>query len=145
MKSSKVAELLSLNVKSRYISGKELLVYSKCILREFPDILEEYSKGRSPLAVCLQENHMDSVGFKLVSIVNYGRPKKIIALTIDGSPHCVQLHFATEQVKEITGVEVDHYVIEKGSVYQVGPETVKMARHLSKLEELRKHIEKGQK
>jgi hypothetical protein len=60
---------------------------------------------------------------------------RVAALTIDGSPHCIQLHFLIEDIKRhfTPEVETDHYVVEKGNVHQVSAAAVKRARHLSKI------------
>ncbi|MCK5302814.1 MAG: hypothetical protein KAJ96_06725, partial [Candidatus Thorarchaeota archaeon] len=65
---------------------------------------------------------------------------KVTVLTVDGSPHCVQLHFVVEDLKShfTQDIETAHFVVEKGKVHQVSPKAVKRARHLSKLESMLK-------
>ncbi|RLF10919.1 MAG: 4Fe-4S ferredoxin [Thermoprotei archaeon] len=131
------SNLLSISVTSNKVRGKDLLIYSSCLPREHPDIYEEVSRGKTPLKVCMSEEHLDKVGFKIATIIAYSHPKSITVLTMDGSPHCTQLHVMAEQAKRVTGenLEVIHLVVEKGVLVEVSSEAVYYSRHLSKIEE----------
>jgi hypothetical protein len=98
---------------------------------------QESNGGSVVLSVCLEETHANQAGFKIGSIVSYSQIGRLTALTVDGSPHCVQLHFLIEDIKRhfTPEVETDHYVVEKGIVHQVSAAAVKLARHLSKLDQ----------
>lgn len=113
-------------------------MHGSCVPIEAPRVFEEFSKGRVPLQVCLEKEHMDKVGFKLATILMASKPKEISVLTIDGSPHCVQLHLAVQQAKNMTKskVRVTHYIVEHDELVKVSPEAVKTARHLSQIEKL---------
>ena len=107
----------------------------------FPEIVKEFSEadgGQAVLHVCLEETHVNQAGFKIGSIVKYSGVTKVTALTVDGSPHCVQLHFVIEDVKKHFAPEIEtaHFVVEKGKVYEVSSEAVKKARHLSKVQKM---------
>jgi hypothetical protein len=86
----------------------------------------------------LEREHMNKAGFKLTTILEKAGPKDITVLTFDGSPHCLQLHFAVEQAKDLTksDVRVSHYVVEHGKVFRVSREAVRTARHLSEVQKL---------
>jgi hypothetical protein len=131
-------ELLTTNVKHKRLQGSSLLIHGTCVDVEAPQIFREFSKRRIPLHVCLEKEHMNMVGFKLATILKTSKPKDIMVLTTDGSPHCLQLHFAVEQAKNIAGsdVKVAHYTIAHGKPFQISPEAVKTARHLSQIEKL---------
>lgn len=131
-------ELLSIDLGSKKFSNSKILLYGKCIPIQFGFFLRKLSKGKIILAVCLQEQHMDNLGFKLVTLLTYQPVKEITVLTIDGSPHCVQLHALAEQAKKITksGVFIKHYVIEEGELIEFNSDIVKVARHLSHIKEL---------
>jgi len=131
-------ELQTTNVKHKRLHGSSLLIHGTCVNVEAPQIFREFSKRRVPLHVCLEKEHMDMVGFKLATILQTSKPKDLTVLTMDGSPHCLQLHFAVDQAKNIAGsdVKVAHYAIEHGESFQISPEAVKTARHLSQIEKL---------
>jgi len=136
--------LMSINVGDRRLRDKgQLLLVGSCMNSRFPGIVKEYREkdgGQAVLHVCLEEMHVNHAGFKIGSIIRYSKMNKVTVLTVDGSPHCVQLHFVVEDLKShfTPDIETAHFVVEKGKVYQVSPKAVKRARHLSKLESMLK-------
>ncbi|OYT61027.1 MAG: 4Fe-4S ferredoxin [Desulfurococcales archaeon ex4484_217_1] len=131
-------KLIHVNACSRMIRKlRKILIYGTCLRDEHPEILETFSKSRVPLAVCLEEEHMNMVGFKLATMMKTCGPHEIVVLTVDGSPHCVQLHMMVEEcLKLVPGIAIKHYVIYKGDVIEVSPKVVKTARYLSKVKKL---------
>ena len=129
-------ELLSIDMGSKEFSNKGILLYGKCVAMQFEKILKMLSKDNILLAACLQEHHMDNLGFKLSTLLRYQPINAITVLTIDGSPHCVQMHFLAEQAKTLTGkdLSVRHFVIEEGELCEITSDAVKKARHLSHIE-----------
>lgn len=134
-------DILSINVAGKEIREKrKILIYGSCVEVEYPHFYEKYSQGRVPLKVCLEKDHMNMVGFKVASIIARVNLDEIIILTVDGSPHCVQLHMMVEEVEKITGkkgkLNVRHIVIENGKDIEVNPTCIKVARYLTKIQRL---------
>ncbi len=107
----------------------------------FPKIVAEFSErdgGSAVLHVCLEEMHVNQVGFKIASMVRYAQLSSVTALTIDGSPHCVQLHYVIEDIKRhfTSEIETHHFVVENGIVSEISPDAVKRSRHLSKIQSM---------
>lgn len=126
-------ELLETSVSSRTL-GEKIVVYSSCIPLEYPGILRRF-KGYTRLCTCLTTRSLEEIAWKLLTMVRMKTPKELAALTMDGSPHCLQLHFALEDIRIMyPDIRVRHFVIEKGVVHEVSGESVKTARHLSMLE-----------
>ena len=131
--------LLSTNVGSSLLrESKHLLIVGSCLLQEHPKIVEEYSQGRVCLHVCLETYHMNMAETKLACIVKVHQPTEIVVLTVDGSPHCFQLHVVAEDLYRYFNLEslVQHVVIEHGKTHVVSGESVKTARHLHKVQKL---------
>jgi hypothetical protein len=78
------------------------------------------------------------VALKLASIFARVDLEEVVVLTVDGSPHCIQLHHAVEEARKVTGrqINVRHFVIEGGEALEVSAEAVKVARYLSKIQRL---------
>ena len=137
--SGQIEHLMRINVGDRRLREKgQLLLVGSCMNR-YPEIVEEFRNkngGQAVLQICLEESHVNQAGFKIGSIVRYSDIKRLTALTVDGSPHCVQLHFVIADVKRhfIPEVEILHYVVEKGKIHEISSTAVKRARHLSKIE-----------
>lgn len=126
------SEILKTNVRSKKIS-EDVLLYGTCVSEEHPEVLRKF-RQKTRLHVCLEEVHVNKAAWKLASIVRANNVKKITALTIDGSPHCVQLHYALEDLRELfPALVVEHYVIEKGKRINIQPDAVRKSRHLSEI------------
>jgi hypothetical protein len=132
--------LMSINVGDKRLREKGLLLLiGTCMHSRYPEIVKEFEEkngGQAVLQVCLEETHANQAGFKIGSIVRYSNIKRLTALTIDGSPHCIQLHFLIEDIKRhfTPEVETAHFVVEKGQIHKIGSVAVKQARHLSKIQ-----------
>jgi len=133
-----VRELMTTNVAARDIRRKRrVLICGSCVVSEYPEIFEKYCEGRVPLIVCLEREHMNMVGFKIASMVARVPLEEIVVLTVDGSPHCVQLHMTVEEVRRIVGeLNVRHVVIEGGRDVEVDSKCVKIARYLTKIQRM---------
>ena len=133
--------LMRINVGDRRLKEKQnLLLVGSCMDR-FPDFVKEICErdgGHTVLHICLEEAHMNQAGFKIGSIVKYSDIKKVTTLTVDGSPHCVQLHYAVEDIKRhfTPEIETAHYVIERGKLFEISADAVKRSRHLSKIQKM---------
>jgi len=135
--------LMPTNVGDKRLRNKgKLLLVGSCMDR-FPEIVKEFSDrdgGQAVLHVCLEETHVNQAGFKIGSIVKYSGISEITALTVDGSPHCVQLHYVIDDVKRHFAPEIEtkHFVVEKGKVHEISTNAVKRSRHLSKIQKMLK-------
>ena len=135
----RLQHLMRINVGDKRLRSKgKLLLVGSCMNR-FPEILKDFSErdgGQVILHVCLEETHVNQAGFKIGSIVKYSGISEITALTIDGSPHCVQLHYVIDDVKRHFAPEIKtkHFVVENGKVYEISSDAVKRSRHLSKIQ-----------
>ena len=133
--------LMRINVGDKRLKSKgKLLIVGSCMDR-FPEIVKNFSEqdgGQAVLHICLEETHMNQVGFKIGSIVKYSGITELTALTIDGSPHCVQLHYVIDDVQRHFAPEITtrHIVVEKGEVYEISSDAVKRSRHLSKIQRM---------
>ncbi|UCE10653.1 MAG: 4Fe-4S ferredoxin [Candidatus Thorarchaeota archaeon] len=134
--------LMSTNVGDPRIREKgRLLLVGSCMPGRYPDIVREFKDrngGFFAVQVCLEEIHINQAGFKIGSIISYSDVRTVTVLTVDGSPHCVQLHFVIEDIKRHfqPGVHVEHFVVEKGRVHKISAKAVKQARHLSKIQSM---------
>jgi hypothetical protein len=129
----KILDLVRTNVYSRLLSDK-LLIIGSCIADDCPDIVDNLSKGKTCLKICLEDAHMNTAIEKIASMISKGKIKEINILTKDGSPHCIGLHFAAEWAKKMTNSDLNlkYYVIEHGKLFQVSEDKIKEKRHLSR-------------
>ena len=136
---SDIHELMSTNVGSREIRKlKKILIIGSCVISEYPDIYRDLEEDHVTLHVCMESYHINMVSLKIASILARVPIKEITILTVDGSPHCVQLHTAVEEAIKITGSSINtkHIVIENGKLIEVSDKAVKFSRYLSKIDKL---------
>lgn len=143
MSNSLSRDLMNHNVAGKTIRKlKRVLIYGTCVKYEHQKIYDLISQNRVPLAVCLEREHFNMVALKIASMLARVKLEELVVLTIDGSPHCVQLHMAIEEALKITKskVSVKHLVIENGEVIEIPPYCVKLARYLSKIKKLQEKL-----
>lgn len=131
--------LLSTNAASKEIrANPRLLIYGECVRTEHPEVLERASDGRVPLAACPEAEHINLMALKVASILSRLDIEELVVLTVDGSPHCVQLHHGVEEAVKVSGssVKVKHLVVYKGKASEVSRKAVKTARYLYKVDDL---------
>ena len=133
--------LMRINVGDKRLRNKgKILLVGSCMDR-FPEIVKEFTQrdgGQAVLHVCLEETHVNQIGFKIGSIVKYSEISEVTVLTVDGSPHCVQLHYVIDDVKRHFAPEITtkHFVVEKGAVHEISSDAVRKSRHLSKIQKM---------
>ncbi len=133
-------DLLSLNASSRFLrERRRLIVCGKCLEVEWPDLIEGLGNEAVVTWACPERDHINVISLKLASILARVSLKELTILTVDGSPHCVQLHHAVEEAIKVTKSEdlsVRHLVCHGDKLIEVSPRAVKVARYLSKVERL---------
>lgn len=138
--------------KAPFMEGSEVLVASACLRVVNPELYGELSRGRVVLLACPEREPAAYYG-KVASMIRSTKPRRVIVVTIDGSPHCFTLQASINEAEYILGerVEREHYVVVNGrELKKISPDAVRVARYLSivdeaiksnpaLLEELRKH------
>jgi len=135
----KIPNLLDINAKSRLIRNKQkLLIIGRCIEVEHPDKLRSFAEDYAIVSVCLEREHMNMVGYKLAGIIARNDFEEIAVLSVDGSPHCVQLHYMLEETAKVVKKKFKrkHFVIEDGGLIKIPENVVKVSRYLSKVHKL---------
>ncbi|MEM1612101.1 MAG: hypothetical protein QXH02_01960 [Desulfurococcaceae archaeon] len=62
------------------------------------------------------------------------KPRKLMVVTIDGSPHCFTLHASVNEAEYILGekIERERYVVLNGrEIKKISPNAIRVARYLS--------------
>ena len=129
--------LLSTNVGSKYLrKSDKFLLAGTCVLKEHAHIFQQFAQNRVCLHVCLETFHMNMAETKLACILKIHQPSEILVLTVDGSPHCLQLHILAEDMRRYFDLDgrIEHVVIEKGKTHSITETAVRTARHLHKIQ-----------
>lgn len=129
--------ILEQNIYDKGFKGK-FLVIGSCLPGVYPEVIKKFEKEwHSVFTFCLEQFHYNLLTAKLFDILAVGNTRKVGFLTVDGSPHCVQMHFASKYLKrglKIQTIDYQHYVIRKdGKVFEVRPELIDRARDFSSI------------
>jgi len=125
-------------VKTPLLKGRDLVIASACLKFVNSEIMEKIERDKVVLTACPEREHPALYG-KIASIVRSLKPRSITVVTIDGSPHCFQLHAAVNEAEYILGAKLNkrHYVVVDGrDLHEISPDTVRVARYLHLVEKL---------
>jgi len=126
-------------VKARILrDNREWLISSACLPYVNPKLFNELAKGRTVLLACPEREPPTHYG-KIASMIRSCKPKSIIVVTIEGSPHCFTLHASVNEAVYILGARVErkHYVVVDGEkLVEIKPEAIRVARYLHLVNEL---------
>jgi hypothetical protein len=126
--------ILNCNIYDPVFKDKFLII-GTCLEKMYPKILNNFEKEwKNIVRICLEQDHYNQLVAKLFDTLGAGNSHSVGFLTVDGSPHCVQVHYASKYLKRGLKVKVKfvHYVIEKsGKVFKVSMEEIDKSRNLS--------------
>jgi hypothetical protein len=125
-------------VKTPLLKGRDLVIASACLRFINNDVLEKLGRDKVVLFACPEREHPALYG-KIASIIRSSKPRTITVVTVDGSPHCFQLHAAVNEAEYILGEKIDkkHYVVVDGKeLHEISPDAVRVARYLHLVERL---------
>ncbi len=112
------------------------MIVSRCLETEHPEILREFIDNYAILTACPEAEHINMIGFKLLSILARSSYEELAVLTVDGSMHCIQLHYLLEELEKILSDKMPkrrHLVFERGKIIEISPDLVKVSRYLTKI------------
>ncbi len=123
-------------VKAPFLKEASLLLISECAQDVFPDVYDEFAKGRVVLTSCPEVENAGTIMSKLASMLTCSNPSDVTVLTMEGSPHCLTLHFAANAAVFTTksNVPISHFVVLERKAMKVSPESVRVARYLHLVE-----------
>jgi hypothetical protein len=138
----KLPRLLDINAKSVvFRDSKKLAVISRCLELEKPWVLEKLKEeGYVAITACPEAEHINMIGFKLAGIIARCNFEEVAIVTVDGSMHCTQLHWALEEIYKLMkpNTRRKHLVVHENSLVEISEKAVKCSRFLSKVEKLLK-------
>lgn len=130
-------ELMKTNI---YDVNKTIIIIGSCLRDREPLVykqLEEISKDI--YHVCLEETHVNMAITKIGGMLRTNIIEKILFVSVDRSPHCVQLHYIQEELRKMMGLNnliIENYVVGGGKLIKISPEAISLSKSLSKIEGL---------
>ncbi len=130
--------LMEVWVKAPKLKGSKLIIVSECLRFVNEEVYKRFAGEGVVLTVCPENDNISTYG-KIASIIRSSSPTQVVVVTIDGSPHCLQVHAAVNEAAYILGMKVNrkHYVLVNGhELVEISPEAVRVARYLSLVDRL---------
>lgn len=129
-------DLFSTNIYDKIYTDKVLIV-GTCLYDLHKEALDKLSKEYNDhvLHVCLEKFHYNQYFAKLLDTLALGRIKKVGFLTVNGSPHCIQIHYARKYLQRALklNIEYEHYVIDnEGEIVRVEHDIVEQSKDFIK-------------
>ena len=124
-----------------YDVDEVLIVVGSCLKFMQPKVFFKIEKISSNIySVCLEETHVNMVITKVGGILRTGKVKKIVFVSVDKSPHCIQMHYIQDELKKmmnnLENIIVENYVAVDNRIELISPEVISLSKNLSKLSTL---------
>ena len=96
--------------------------------------LEKISKNIYNL--CLENTHVNMAITKIGGMIRTGKVHNIIFATVDESPHCIQMHYIQDELREMINLEninIKNYVVVNNELIEVSCKLILLSKKLSEL------------
>ena len=92
-----------------YDVSDTIVVAGSCLESVQPKAFKELTKiSKEIFEVCLESTHINMVITKLSAMLCRAKIKRVVFATVDGSPHCTQLHYIENELQKamnLKGIE----------------------------------------
>ncbi len=124
--------------------SEKIIIIGSCLQNMFPKIYQELEQESVNIyEVCLEETHLNMVITKIIGMISRNNIKEIKFVTVDKSPHCVQLHYVVKELENIINLEklhIENYVVTNKGLIKIPIKVIGISKNLSKLSEYLKEI-----
>ena len=123
---------------------KKMTIIGSCLESMFPIIYQKLEQESTNIyEVCLEETHLNMVITKIAGMLARNHIKEIKFVTVDKSPHCVQLHYVVKELENIMDLEkihIENYVATNEGLIKVPIEVIGLSKNLAKLSKYMKNM-----
>lgn len=132
-------ELMKTNI---YDVNKTIIVVGSCLKSREPQVFEQLQKITSDIyEICLEETHVNMAITKIAGMLRTHIIEKVIFVSVDKSPHCVQLHYIQDELCKMMGLNnimIENYVADGGKFIKISPEAISLSKNLIELNNITK-------
>ena len=119
---------------------EKMIIIGSWLEYMFPKIYNELNESSENIYdVCLEETHLNMVITKLAGMIARKKCKELTFVTVDKSPHCVQLHYVVkelENIMDLKEIKIKNYVATNEGLVEIPIEVIGLSKNLSKLKKL---------
>jgi hypothetical protein len=129
-------ELMNTNI---YDVDYNIAIIGSCLKRIHPIIFDKLEAEYDNIySVCLEETHINMIITKIGSMIRTGKIKKIAFISVDKSPHCIQLHYIQDELNkmmDLSKIEIKNYIIND-NIIEISKDTISLSKNLQELEKI---------
>ena len=132
-------KLMSTNI---YDVEDTIIIVGSCLKNMQPEGYKKLNKiSNNIYDLCLEETHINMAITKIGSMLRTGKIKEIIFVTVDKSPHCVQMHYIQDELKKMMNLDniiIKNYVVINNELEEIESNIIELSKNLY---EIKKNIE----
>lgn len=131
-------ELMKSNI---YDVSETIIVVGSCLKYMQPEGYERLLEISTNIyELCLEETHINMAVTKIGGMFRTNKIKKIIFVSVDKSPHCIQLHYIQDELRKmmnLSDLEIENYVVVNNELVKISPEVISLSKNLKELTNLK--------
>lgn len=122
-----------------YDIDETIIIVGTCLKYMQPKGYEKLEKiSKNIYNLCLENTHVNMAITKIGGMIRTGKVHNIIFATVDESPHCIQMHYIQDELREMMNLEninIKNYVVVNDELIEISPELILLSKKLSELKE----------
>lgn len=129
-------EVMTSNI---YDIDETIIIVGTCLKNMQPEGYKKLEKiSKNIYNLCLENTHVNMAITKIGGMIRMGKVHNIIFATVDESPHCIQMHYIQDELREMMNLEninIKNYVVVNDELIEISPELILLSKKLSELKE----------
>ncbi|WP_454964461.1 hypothetical protein [Filifactor alocis] len=129
-------EVMTTNI---YDIDETIIIAGTCLKSMQPNGYKKLEKiSKNIYHLCLENTHVNMAITKIGGMIRTGKVHNIIFATVDESPHCIQMHYIQDELREMMNLEninIKNYVVVNDELLEVSPKLILLSKKLSELKE----------
>ena len=129
-------EVMTTNI---YDIDETIVIAGTCLKSMQPNGYKKLEKiSKNIYTLCLENTHVNMAITKIGGMIRTGKVHNIILATVDESPHCIQMHYIQDELREMMNLEninIKNYVVVNDELLEVSPKLILLSKKLSELKE----------
>jgi len=121
-----------------YDISQNMIIVGSCLPKMQPTAYDKLKTMSDDIyEVCLESTHLNMVITKIIGMLSRVNVKKLVFVSVDKSPHCIQLHYIENEVQKamnLNEIEIVHYVCVDNELVEISKETISKSKSLAKLQ-----------
>ena len=128
-------DLMKTNI---YDCSEEIVIVGSCLKSMQPKAFKAIESWNEPIYdLCLEQTHLNMAITKVLGMIRTGKVKKLSFISVDRSPHCIQLHYIQDEIRKLgINIDIDNYVCSGDNLVKIDKEIITLSKNLTKLNEI---------